>query len=53
MTSKEILDKAAKNCPYENAECVIYRSGYLEGYIECLKDLGQYDVVYRENNTED
>lgn len=50
MTSKEILDKAAKNCPYENAECVIYRSGYLEGYIECLKDLGKYEELSEQDN---
>lgn len=45
MTRDEILEKARKNCTYENAECVIYRSGFLEGYLECLKDLGKYEEV--------
>lgn len=53
MTKTEILEKAAKNCQYDNAECTVYRSGFLDGYLECLKDLGQYDAVYRENNMED
>ena len=50
MTKSEILEKATKNCPYENAECVIYRSGFLEGYLECLKDLGKYEELSEQDN---
>ena len=46
MTKNEILDKAAKKCPYDNAECAVYRSGFLEGYIECLKDLEKYEELF-------
>lgn len=51
MTKTEILEKAAKNCQYDNAECTVYRSGFLDGYLECLKDsgklknLGKYEEV--------
>ena len=50
MTKNEILEKATRNCEYDNAECAIYKSGFLSGYLTCLKELGKYEELYKESN---
>ena len=52
MTKSEILEKAARNCEYDNAECAIYKSGFLSGYLACLKEHGKYEELCEESNLE-
>lgn len=42
MTRDEILEMAKENCQNENEECAIYKNGFLNGYLKCLKDTGKY-----------
>ena len=46
---KEIEDKAKKLCDYETADCQFFIGGFVQGYIQCLKDLGKYEDVLEQN----
>lgn len=37
-SDEKIIEKAREMCSREDAECVIFISGFLAGYKECLKE---------------